>query len=126
MDKSIDVFLPSYFSVLTADIRYNADLSASEKIFYSEITSLTNLKGYCSASNEYFCKLYNVSARTIQNWLQNLSRLNFIKIYYHDNIRKIFVVIHKDPKAKKKKSKKSEPSWLENYIENFEKDVVYL
>ena len=46
-DKNIS---PSFFSVLTANVRYDKRLSASEKIFYSEISALTNSFGFCSAS----------------------------------------------------------------------------
>ena len=37
--------MPSYYSIIPANVRYSKDLSAQEKLFYSEITALTNLKG---------------------------------------------------------------------------------
>ena len=85
---------PSFFSVLTANVRYDKRLSASEKIFYSEITALCNIKGYCSASNNYFTSLYDVSIRTISSWLTKLSNYNYIKVEYDkNNYRKIFIVL---------------------------------
>ena len=66
---------PSFFSILTADVRYCKELTASEKIFYSEISALANIKGYCTANNDYFCELYKVNKRTIQRWLENLKRM---------------------------------------------------
>jgi DNA-binding MarR family transcriptional regulator len=86
---------PSYFSILTADVRYDKSLSASEKIFYSEITCLCQADGFCYASNSYFTNLYNCDSRTIQRWLSNLSKRNYIKIEIDKktNERKIFVVI---------------------------------
>ena len=116
---------PSYFSILTADIRYNKDLSASEKIFYSEITALTNINGFCTASNSYFAKLFNVDSRTIFRWLSHLSKLGFIKIDSNENIRKIYIRLKNIKKTNKKENKKVSPSpiWLQDYVENFENNV---
>lgn len=86
---------PCYFSILTANVRYDKDLSASEKIFYSEITCLCNSKGFCYCSNTYFSKLYDKDIRTIQLWLNKLAKKNYIKIEYDskNNERKIYVNI---------------------------------
>lgn len=86
---------PSYFSILTADVRYDKDLSASEKIFYSEITCLCQADGFCYASNSYFSNLYNCDVRTIRNWVSKLANKNYIKVEY-DKItskRKIYIII---------------------------------
>ena len=83
---------PSFFSVLTANVRYDNRLSASEKIFYSEISALTNSFGFCSASNNYFMKLYSCDKRTIQRWLKNLCDLHYIKIEkINNNSRRIYL-----------------------------------
>ncbi len=89
---------PSYYSILTADIRYNQNITDSEKILFSELTALTNKNGYCHASNRYFAELYNVSTRTIQNRLRKLKDHGFIKIeieYYPQSkrvmTRKIYI-----------------------------------
>ena len=84
MEESNEIILPSFFSILTADIRYNEQLTANEKILYSEITALTNTKGYCTATNNYFSKIYKVDTRTIQRWLSNLIKHGFIKIKNKD------------------------------------------
>lgn len=86
---------PNYFSILTADVRYDKELSASEKIFYSEITCLCNSKGFCYCSNKYFSELYNVDVRTIRNWLSKLANKKYIKISLDKttNERKIYIII---------------------------------
>lgn len=71
---------PSYFSILTADVRYDDRLKANEKIMYSEITALSNKYGYCSASNTYFAKLYKVHKDTISDWINNLKKYGYIKV----------------------------------------------
>ena len=71
---------PSYFSILTADVRYDERLKANEKIMYSEITALSNKHGYCSAGNTYFAKLYKVHKDTISDWINNLKKYGYIKV----------------------------------------------
>ena len=66
---------PSYFSILTANVRYDERLSANEKILFSEITALSGKFGYCTARNGYFSKLYNVSDRSITRWIKHLKEL---------------------------------------------------
>ena len=70
---------PSYYSILPAPVRYDKRLSPSSKIFYAEITSLTNKLGFCFASNRYFQNLYKVSMQTINNWLKQLEEFGYIK-----------------------------------------------
>lgn len=74
---------PNYYSILTADVRYDPRLTDSEKILFSELTSLTNKTGECWASNEYFTHLYQCSDRTISRRLDNLERCGYIKRVYH-------------------------------------------
>ena len=67
-----------YYTVLPAPIRYHKDLKPIEKIFYSEIASLCNEKGYCTFSNQYFADLYNVHKATISQYLASLQKTGFI------------------------------------------------
>ncbi|WP_188439620.1 helix-turn-helix domain-containing protein [Planktosalinus lacus] len=68
----------SYFTILPAPVRYSEKIKASEKIFYSEIASLCNEKGYCTTSNSYFAELYNVNKATISQYLHSLQKAGFI------------------------------------------------
>lgn len=69
---------PSYYSILTANVRYDKNLKANEKLFFSEITALSNKYGYCTASNRYFAELYQVTERSIQDWISNLVQHGYI------------------------------------------------
>lgn len=84
---------PSYYSILTADVRYDKRLKnhADCKIIYSEITALSNKNGYCSASNRYFSKLYDRPTPTISKWINLLKELGYLKIemIYKENSKEI-------------------------------------
>lgn len=71
---------PSYWAVLPAPIRYDKKLSPSARILYAEISSLTEETGYCFASNDYFCRLYALSERTIARLLRELEAGGHIRI----------------------------------------------
>ncbi|MFV9733583.1 conserved phage C-terminal domain-containing protein [Ligilactobacillus salivarius] len=82
---------PSYYSILTADVRYNKKLNASEKLLFSEITALSNKYGYCVAGNGYFSKLYNVSDRSVTRWIKHLKECGYLEYVpiYKDNSKEI-------------------------------------
>lgn len=84
---------PSYYSILTANVRYDKRLKnhADCKVLYSEITALSNKNGYCSASNKYFSKLYDRPVPTISKWINLLKDLGYLKIemIYKENSKEI-------------------------------------
>src|SRR5699024_12430149 len=71
---------PTYYSILTADVRYDRNLNDSEKLLYSEITALSNKYGYCTATNNYFAELYGVSNVTISRRISNLKKNQLIEV----------------------------------------------
>ena len=70
---------PNYYAVIPAEVRYNKKLTPNSKLLYAEITALCNMNGKCTASTEYFCKLYEVSRVSIQKWLKTLEDNGYIK-----------------------------------------------
>ena len=70
---------PNYYAVIPAEVRYNKKLTPNSKLLYAEITALCNMNGKCTASTQYFCRLYEVSRVSIQKWLKNLEDNNYIK-----------------------------------------------
>lgn len=82
---------PSYYSILTANVRYDKRLKANEKLLFSEITALSNKYGYCTATNSYFSKLYEVSKTSISTWINNLKRCGYLEIetIYKENSKEI-------------------------------------
>ena len=73
---------PSYYSILTANVRYDPRLKnhADCKVLYSEITALSNKQGYCHATNKYFAKLYDRPVPTISKWINILKDCGYLKV----------------------------------------------
>jgi len=85
---------PSYYAVLTADVRYNKNISANAKLLYAELTALSQKEGYAWASNQYFAELYGVHKDTVSSWVSELVKEKFIKISVDrksGNLRKIIL-----------------------------------
>lgn len=83
--------IKSYYAIIPANVRYDPDLPPNAKLLYGEITALTNDKGYCWASNNYFANLYGVYPTTISKWLRVLKEKNYISIelVYKDGTKEI-------------------------------------
>ena len=71
---------PAYWAVLPAEIRYDPELPDKAKLLYAEISSLTSETGYCWASNEHFCQLYDCTERTIRRLISALAARGYIRI----------------------------------------------
>ena len=72
----------AYFAIIPYDVLHDDRLSSSEKIFYAEITRLSNMKGYCWASNKHFSESLNVKRSTVSAWVNKLDSCNYIKVVY--------------------------------------------
>lgn len=79
---------PSYYSILPANVRYDNNLTDSERVLFAEITAFSNKYGYCTASDEYFASLYGFNELTIVNRINYLRKLGYLKITYKyiDNV----------------------------------------
>ncbi|QDP54259.1 MAG: hypothetical protein Unbinned5434contig1000_6 [Prokaryotic dsDNA virus sp.] len=70
----------NYFAIIPAPVRYSKKLKANEKLMFGELTALTNEKGFCYASNDYFANLYGVSKTSVSKWISNLEKNKFIRV----------------------------------------------
>lgn len=82
MEQSTHTETPGYWSVITAEVRYDKSLSSSQKVLFAEITSLQQSSGVCWASNNYFARLYDVDPSTVSKWVTGLEDKGYIKIKY--------------------------------------------
>ena len=73
---------PNYYGILPADVRYCTCICSNAKVLYTEFTALSNKKGYCWPTNEYFANLYKKSTASISTWIKQLKEQKFIYIYY--------------------------------------------
>ena len=88
---------PGYWAVLPAAVRYDPQLPPSAKILYAEISALTDQRGFCFASNDYFQKLFQISDRTLQRLFKSLQKHGYIRIQDGDGgagRRKIYAGIN--------------------------------
>lgn len=94
---SIETAKPSYWAVLPAAVRYDPKIPASAKLLYAEISSLTDGRGFCWASNAYFERLYDLSERTIIRLIRALEAAGYIRIEDADGgaaTRKIYAGVN--------------------------------
>ena len=97
----------TYYTILPADVRYDKNLKANEKLIYSELVLLAQEKGYCWATNAYFADLYEVSKITVSNWISNLEAFGYIRleyIYRGSEIaeRRVYICDNKSSEAQEK------------------------
>lgn len=91
----------SYYAVIPATIRYDTVLKPNAKLLYAEITSLTNMYGYCCATNAYFADLYGFTDETVSRLISQLEKQGHIAVEITPNgggsERKIYVGNYVDP-----------------------------
>ena len=88
----------NYYAIIPASVRYDEKIRANAKLLYGELTALSNEKGYCWASNQYFAELYGVSKKSVSNWISELRDGGYIHVEmtYKDgskeiDVRKIYI-----------------------------------
>jgi hypothetical protein len=80
---------PNYYAIIPAEVRYDNDLRANEKLFFGEIVALSNTTGVCNASNNYFANLYGVVPSAISKWVKDLEEKEYIFVEYIKNGKEI-------------------------------------
>jgi hypothetical protein len=76
-------FRPSgFWAVTPATVLYDPSLPHGAKLLYSIISNLSNVKGYCWASNAYLAHSFTTQERTIIRWLNALRSAGHIIVSY--------------------------------------------
>lgn len=119
---------PSYYSILTAPVRYSKVLSDFEKILFSELTTLANAKGYATASNAYLGFVFNKSVRTIARSLETMKKHGFISIEITREgkeivARKIFVIGEAEQKTLTALNNDIDKKDTDNFVESSTEDT---
>lgn len=90
---------PSFWAVLPASVRYNENIGSTAKLLFAEITALSNIEGYCWASNNYFANLYKISITQVSRLIKELEDNGFLKSFVDNksgNLRKLYPQIIND------------------------------
>ena len=100
-EQKIEVVKPSFFAIIPANVRYDEKIGSTAKLLFAEITALSNIEGYCWASNNYFASLFKLSITQISRLIRDLENRGFIKSFVDNkngNQRKIYPQISPDEK----------------------------
>lgn len=71
---------PTYMAWLPAQVRYDANLKPNAKLLFGEITAMSNVNGYCWATNRYFSERFSVDKTTISRWVSQLADKGYIRL----------------------------------------------
>jgi hypothetical protein len=78
----------STYSVIPTEIMLSKEISSTGKILYGIISSLTNEKGYCWASNDYLGRLLNISGTRISLLIKELTDFEYIESLIENNYKR--------------------------------------
>lgn len=120
----------SYYAIIPANVRYDADLTPNAKLLYGEITALCNEKGYCWAKNEYFAELYSTSEKSITRWIKNLADKGYIEteiktFRYDDGTVKKMRYVHIDRNVRNQKENIDTDHMDKNVHHHMDKNEAY-
>lgn len=68
------------YAILPAHIRYDKNLTDSEKLLFCELTALSNVQGYCYAGNKYLSEIYGVTKETISRRVGRLEKKGYVRV----------------------------------------------
>lgn len=75
----MDAERPGYYAIIPADVRYDDRIPANAKLLYGEISALIGAAGFCYASNQYFARIYGMSADSITRLFKKLEDNGYIR-----------------------------------------------
>lgn len=77
-----------WFSNVPSRYLIAKDISSTQKLLIGLISGLSNIKGYCFASNEYFSDLLSVNKATISQAISDLEKKEYITRVIYRNEKK--------------------------------------
>lgn len=80
----------NWAAVIPARYLIAEDISSTQKLLLGLISSLSNLKGYCFASNEYLANLLKVNKVTISHSISDLEKKGYLcRIIYRNDKQQV-------------------------------------
>lgn len=66
------------------------DINSTQKLLIGLISSLSNLKGYCFASNEYLAELLDINKNTVSALITDLEKKNYLgRVIYRNDKQQV-------------------------------------
>lgn len=83
----------NYFSVIPSRILSDNKLTPMARLMYGKLASLTNVEGYCWASNSYLGEFFTINERSASRCVCALEKAKYIRVEISDNSkRRIYLV----------------------------------
>lgn len=93
----------SFFTIIESSVLLNNDLTNTDKILYSIISSFSNnKKGYCFVRYSELAKYSGIKKRQLYHIINKLEKINLITRYKKDNRYYLMPTINLMSKNKKK------------------------
>ena len=71
---------PGYTALLPPRVRYDKELPATAKLLYAEITAMTDVTGFCWASNRYLGELTGVGKDRASRLVAQLAERGYVEV----------------------------------------------
>ena len=129
---------PTYDIYLPARVRFDLTLSLAARVLYGEIKALSDQRGYCWASNQFFADLYGVKKKAVSRLISELVKQGFIQVHIDPSQGNRRLIYPQDYPPKKeevssqmgidlpisidsyppKKTRQTPPLLIDNFIDN--------
>lgn len=63
---------PGYIAILPPRVRYDRTLTPNAKLLYAEISAMSDVTGFCWASNDYLAGLFSISVQSVTRLVAQL------------------------------------------------------
>lgn len=67
-----------YYTYIPPQVRYDDRLTANAKLLCGDIFTVCMMEGVCTITNAEFGGLYNVSAKSVENWIASLVKCGYL------------------------------------------------
>lgn len=84
---------PAYYAIIPAPVRYDVDLPLAAKILYGELTTYSNIYGYCTVDNKYLSEVCEISNRRVEQCLNLLETKGYIAIDTTESQRQLYLLV---------------------------------
>lgn len=84
---------PTYYAIIPAPVRYDNTMTDKAKILYGELTTCSNIYGYCTVDNKYLSEVCEISNRRVEQCLNLLETKGYIAIDTTENHRHLYLLV---------------------------------